>query len=163
MTRNVMIAIVIVITLSAAAISIFIAKKLSRPITEVAEAALRIARGDLKATEIRYDSNDEIGDLVAAFNNMSADLQASTVSRDLLAKEITERKRAETALRESEGKFRILSEQSQLGIAIIRDGLFRYTNKAFSDIVGYFVEEILLWKPGDFTRLADPSLSFRRP
>ncbi|HEC60650.1 MAG TPA: HAMP domain-containing protein [bacterium] len=160
--RNIMIAVVVVIALLAAVFSIIISKRFSRPIIEVSDSALRIADGDLKVTEIRYDSPDEIGDLVAAFNKMSADLQTTTVSRDLLANEITERKRAETALRESEGKFRILSEQSQLGIAIIQNGLFKYTNIAFSEIVDCSVEEILLWKTGDFTRLTDSALSLEQ-
>ncbi len=72
---------------------------------------------------------------------------------------IIERERTKTALRESEGKFRILSEQSQLGIAIIQNGLFKFVNITFSEIVGCSMEEILLWKTGDFTRLTDPALS----
>lgn len=75
---------------------------------------------------------------------------------------IIEQKRAETALGESEGKFSILSEQSQLGIAIIQNGLFKFANIAFSKIVGCSMEEILLWKTGDFTRLADPSPSLEQ-
>ena len=93
---------------------------------------------------------------------MSADLQITTVSRDLPAKEITGRKQVEIALRESEGKFRILSEQSQLGIAIIQNALFKYANIAFSDIVGCSMEEILLWKAADFTRLTDPAPSLEQ-
>ena len=160
--RNIMIAVVIVIALFAAVFSILVSKRFSRPITEVSDSALRIAGGNLKETEIRYNSPDEIGNLVAAFNKMSADLQTTTVSRNLLAKEITERKQAETALRESEGKFRILSEQSQLGIAIIQNGLFKYANIAFSEIVGCSMEEILLWKTGDFIRLTDPAISLEQ-
>jgi len=160
--RNILIAIVIAIALAVSSASVLITKRLSRPIAEVSNSALRIARGDLKVTEIRYDSSDEIGDLVAAFNKMTADLQTTTVSHDLLVKEITERKRAETALRESEGKFRILCEQSQLGIAIIQNGLFKYANIAFSGIVGCSMEEILLWKTGDFTRLTGPALSLEQ-
>jgi len=57
--------------------------------------------------------------------------------------DITEHKRDEEALRESEGKFRLLSEQNLLGIVILQDGLVKYVNKAASEITEYSIEEAL--------------------
>lgn len=61
-----------------------------------------------------------------------------------ISRDITERKRAEHALRESENRFRVLVEQSLAGIFIIQDNRFRYINPAFAAILGYDAPEALI-------------------
>lgn len=62
-----------------------------------------------------------------------------TVSRD-----ITERKRAEEALRESEERFRSAVERSLIGIAIIDDTFrYAYVNEEFCRMAGYGRQEML--------------------
>lgn len=56
------------------------------------------------------------------------------------SRDITEQAEAEEALRESEEKFRVLSEQSMLGIVIIQDDRFVYMNRAAADIYGIPLE-----------------------
>ncbi len=56
--------------------------------------------------------------------------------------DITERKRTEQALKESENKFRGLAEKSLVGIYIIQDGKFKYINPRFAEMFGYNVEEM---------------------
>ena len=58
-------------------------------------------------------------------------------------RDITERKAAERALRESENKFRDLAEKSVVGIYLIQDGLFKYVNPRFAEIHGYSPEEFV--------------------
>src|SRR5208283_2055257 len=47
------------------------------------------------------------------------------------------------ALRESEGKFRDLTEKSLVGVYLIQDNVFRYVNPRFTEIHGYEAEEMV--------------------
>jgi diguanylate cyclase (GGDEF)-like protein/PAS domain S-box-containing protein len=65
--------------------------------------------------------------------------------------DITERKRMEEALRESENKFRDLAEKSLVGVYLIQDGVFKYVNARLAEINGYAAEELIDKKgPKDF-------------
>ncbi|GAH45541.1 unnamed protein product [marine sediment metagenome] len=48
-------------------------------------------------------------------------------------------------LKASEKKFRVIAEQSSMGIIIIQNGEFKYLNPAISKITGYSIEEMLNW------------------
>ncbi len=69
---------------------------------------------------------------------------------------ITERKIAEEKLKESEEKFRGITEQSLIGIAILQNDRFRYVNKQFADIYGYTPKEIINWEKFEYTKLTHP-------
>ena len=60
----------------------------------------------------------------------------------------TKQKQAEAALRESERKFRNLSEEISEGVAVAIDGKNHWVNQAFADIVGYDREELIGQGPG---------------
>jgi len=60
-----------------------------------------------------------------------------------LEKSGIQRKRAEEALRESEKKYRILTESSLTGIFIHQDGKYVFVNNKFAEIHGYKPEELL--------------------
>jgi len=75
--------------------------------------------------------------------------------------DITERKRTEDVLRESEERFRILTEKSPLGMALIgMDGRYEYLNPAFVSMFGYTLEEIPTGR--DWFRTAYPDPDYRR-
>ena len=57
--------------------------------------------------------------------------------------DITEQKRAEEALRESENKFRSLAEKSFVGVFLVQDNVFKYVNTRFAEIHGYAIEEMV--------------------
>jgi PAS domain S-box-containing protein len=63
--------------------------------------------------------------------------------------DITERKRAEHALSESEAQFRALSDQSLTGIALIQDGRFVYVNPRLAEMFGYGPGEMIGLKSVD--------------
>ncbi len=63
-----------------------------------------------------------------------------------VARDITERKRMEAELREAEMKFRILAEQSMVGVYLSQNQELRYVNQRFAEILGYQPEEIIAMK-----------------
>ncbi|MGD2247680.1 MAG: PAS domain S-box protein [Candidatus Methanofastidiosia archaeon] len=60
-----------------------------------------------------------------------------------IVRNITERKKAEEKLKESEEKFRTLVEQAAVGIAIIQDSVLTYVNSWFADMTGYGIHELV--------------------
>jgi len=70
--------------------------------------------------------------------------------------DITDRKQAEQKLKESEEKFRNISDQSLIGIGIVQDNIVKYVNKKFADIFGYTVEDMLNWSPEEFMITVHP-------
>jgi len=57
-------------------------------------------------------------------------------------RDITDRKEAEEALRESEEKYRIVAEGASDGIAVIRYGIIEYVNPCLAHMAGYSVDEL---------------------
>ncbi|MFX0022517.1 MAG: PAS domain S-box protein [Candidatus Hermodarchaeota archaeon] len=68
----------------------------------------------------------------------------------------TEKREAELKLKESEEKFRTLTEQSFLGITILQNNIVKYVNKQLADLFGYTVEEIMNWGSGGFINVIHP-------
>ncbi|HEV9036109.1 MAG TPA: PAS domain S-box protein, partial [Puia sp.] len=60
-----------------------------------------------------------------------------------VARDVTDRKKMERELRETELKFRLISERSLVGIYIFQDGKFAYVNPKFAEIFGYSQEEMI--------------------
>jgi PAS domain S-box-containing protein len=58
-----------------------------------------------------------------------------------VSRDITERRRAEAALKESEEKYSTLVENATDGVVIIQDEKYKYANPAWIDITGYTFEE----------------------
>ncbi len=53
--------------------SLWFAARVTRPVVSLAEAARRVAAGDL-ATKVEVESSDELGELASSFNRMTEDL-----------------------------------------------------------------------------------------
>jgi signal transduction histidine kinase len=142
--RNALVLLALGIALFVSLLAVVISRKLSRPITQVSEAALRISQGDFKPIQIDYGANDEIGDLVRAFNKMAQDLHSTTVSRDALNKEIAERRWAEEAVIKSEEKLRNILHGSPIPTFVI-DTAHRitYWNRSMEEYTGINAKNIV--------------------
>ena len=134
MIRNTVIALTLVVGFLITMFAVFISKGFSRPITQISESALRISQGDLKPIRIEYKPRDEIGDLVTAFNRMTADLHSTTVSRDSLAEEIAGRKRVEEEKLKLEAQ--LYQAHKMEAIATLAGGIAHQFNNALSAITG---------------------------
>jgi PAS domain S-box-containing protein len=118
-------------------------KTVTRPLTRLSFAAVEIGKGKLD-TVIEVKSKDEIGSLANTFNEMAADLKKTTTSIDDLNKEITERKRIEEVLRDSEAGFRAIFDNANDGILLADEETKKfYTgNNTACQMLGYSLEEI---------------------
>jgi PAS domain S-box-containing protein len=76
-----------------------------------------------------------------------------------VARDISDRKKAEQELKESEEKYRVLAESSLTGIAIVQDGKFVYVNTRFAEIHGYQPAELLGMERGKLTHPDESEIS----
>jgi PAS domain S-box-containing protein len=78
-----------------------------------------------------------------------------------LQKEIDEHIRTEKTLKEEKERFRILFEESPLGVSLIKDnGQYRYINSKFIEMFGYTLEDISTGR--EWFRKAFPDRGYRK-
>jgi PAS domain S-box-containing protein len=70
--------------------------------------------------------------------------------------DVSEQKRAEEALRESEERYRTLSDATFEGIGVIQEGVVIDANQQFADVFGYDGDEILGMGIGQLIHLVHP-------
>jgi len=73
-----------------------------------------------------------------------------------ILQDISIRKKAENKLKESEEKFRTITENSLMGIFITQDNEFKYFNEAMSNIYELTNEEIMKWTIREFMNKIHP-------
>lgn len=74
-TRNITIMVCILCIIASVFTTILLTRLISTPLKKLAEAALKIAEGDLSIEDIHIRNKDEIGDVANAFNKMTQNLK----------------------------------------------------------------------------------------
>ena len=97
------------------------------------------ANSDVELTITSKDGR-QVPVLVSHSSIKTADGETLVVG---VARDISERRRMDQALRESEAKYQAVVEQSHEAVAIVQDGVFRFANRAMVAVFGYSLEELL--------------------
>lgn len=100
--------------LSIPPIALVTVRRITARIDNLQESMKIIASGNLRH-RVPIDTTDEIGALAQGFNEMTDKLSEVTVGRDELAREVEERRRAESALVASEAGLREAQRLAKLG------------------------------------------------
>jgi len=125
-------------------ISILIVRSITRPIHRLTDTAIAVEQGQpFEPSDIQdvTSGRDEIAQLGRVFSGMVLGLR----------QELTERKQAEEALRESELKYKTLFEGAAEGVLVadIETHEFKYANQAICEMLGYTKEELIGMDVGD--------------
>ena len=116
----------------------------------VTDAILR--DGTFRAEAVRVHRDGHLVPVEISASTMELNGRTAVLS---ITRDITERRKAETALRESEEKFRSVAEQSPNMIFINSQGRVVYANQKSADVMGYTREEF--YAPGfEFMKLIAP-------
>lgn len=75
-TEQIILVIVFIVVILAVVLSIWFSRRIARPLSEVVAVASSIAAGNLVVNKIAYHQNDEIRELVVAFEQMSVNLRS---------------------------------------------------------------------------------------
>jgi PAS domain S-box-containing protein len=152
-------------------ITLFSIKNLIRPLRNISEGAKRVQEGDL-TTHVDINRKDEIGSLASSFNSMvdalrkgkemeiaytqNLEKEVKARTREItirneelkntlreLKQEVSERKKAEEALLESEKKYRTVVEESFDGIFVQKGPKIVFASKRLHEMLGYDEGELL--------------------
>ena len=114
-----------------------------KSISELQAGIAVIGSGNLDHS-IKADKKDEIGEISRSFNQMTANLKTVTASKIDLEREITERKRAEEALQQSEQRWSTtLSSIGDSVIATDVSGVVTFMNSVAEELTGWTLKEAL--------------------
>lgn len=114
-------------------LAILAQRTLSTPILRLVDVIGRVSRTNDLSIRIQEPRRDELGVLYRGFNAMLAMIQNREKDRD----------QAESALRESESKYRTLVENAKDGIVIIQDDRFVFANSSLVAMSESPLEELI--------------------
>lgn len=107
-----------------------------------AEFQKAVEEGGVRNLEITFLRNDGVRCSGEVSATLMKDADGKPTGFIATTRDVTDRKRAEAAVRESEEKYRTLVEQARDGIIIVREGRLAFANGAFADMVGYAGDEL---------------------
>ena len=100
--------------------------------------------GKWKGEVIQTRKNGNLINILTSIS-MIKDINGKPIGVVAINRDITERKKVENKLKESEEKFRTIAEQTLLGIKIIQNSSVIFVNQAVSTILEYPFEELKSW------------------
>jgi PAS domain S-box-containing protein len=96
--------------------------------------------GNMKYTLLKANGTEFPAELSTS---VLRDASGNPVAHITIERDITERKRMEEELHQAEEQFRVLVEESPLGLSIItKDGRYQYVNPEFVKMFGYTLKDI---------------------
>jgi len=120
----------------------FLIPEKDRP--QVEDVVNSLLKGDLLSHSINENLTKEGKIIICEWNNSALhDNDGNIIGAISLGLDITDRKQAEEALRESETKYSALVENSKDGIIMISESVLTFVNKASIELVGYSPEEMI--------------------
>ena len=118
------------------AITFRVTGTVAEPIGKLIRMTRRVAGGDLEA-RVTPMSQDEVGQLAVALNQMTEDLQGTTTSIEILNREIAERKAAEESLRHLRNYLKnVIDSMPSVLVGIDTDGKVTQWNRNAENAVG---------------------------
>jgi PAS domain S-box-containing protein len=99
--------------------------------------------GSLRNFELELRCKDGREIIVLENARIVRDDQGKVLHYEGVLTDITERKQAEKALRDSEEKYRELVERANDGITIVQDAKLKYLNDKLAAMLGYTIEEMI--------------------
>jgi PAS domain S-box-containing protein len=140
--KIIMVVLVLLAGVSAMLLSLLV-RRINRGIDQLNTGVRQLTEGNLDQ-KIELNSDDELGALAHAINDMSRKLLDSYTSIDKLNDVISERRQAEAELRSSEERFRIAAETTN-------DVIYEWDLKQ-SVLWSGRIDEMLGYAPGEFPR-----------
>ena len=140
---NMIFKIIIVVLAVGCGLSYVFASVITNPVRKLTELAKEIGSGKMD-NAININSKDEIGHLGMTFNKMVKELKNTTVKRDELIKEVSERRKAENNLQQYHNKLELILDSSGEGIyGLDLNGNTTFVNSAAARMIGWDAEELI--------------------
>jgi len=115
-------------------VGVLIFYSISNPIAKLTAAAIQIGAGKLR-TQIKVNSNDEIGDLATSFNKMAEDLAVI---------------KAEEQVRQEQQNLKVIFDAAPVGMLLIDENMIvKQVNDVAAKLVGKEKAEIISTQPGN--------------
>lgn len=132
-------------------LSFLFLKSINSPIRQFRKAIKVITDGD-RHLRVKRISNDELGQVSDAFNQMLENLERTTVSNEELQKEIKDRIAYQRTLKIRDENLKKFFKNVHMGILLKDiDGNFIETNPEFERITGYSNDELINMSYWDIT------------
>ncbi|HTY39404.1 MAG TPA: ATP-binding protein [Bacteroidota bacterium] len=136
-------------------LALVVANALSRPLRELSAAARRVGKGDLDVV-LQAKSNDEVGDLIRSFNDMTSELKASRATLARAEREMAWKEMAKQVAHEIKNPLTPIKLSIQHLVQAYRQGA-----KDFGEILGR-VSQTVIEQIDVLTRIASEFSNFAR-